>query len=343
VGQVARGIIDMLIEEAPEHRVNRWRKLYPKLLKEFPAAMEADPTTDKKYTQWILARLSDNSVRLPEDTEKVKTALEQFARLSRLPQFQGARNVFELKTYADLVDVIEKNAKAVSKGEEIRIAVREGVDKIYDDGTYEIYMISNPKAAHEFLYPISSVVRPVDGHHWCVKDESYATRYMRDSNPDGKLYCIMKSGKPWMMVSKAGKAADRQDRPSSGADQNELFKLDVPDRIKLYAMQISSLKERSDFIEKMIISSQDASMASEYARHVNHGTPKRFPEFEPFILKDPIAAVGYAMAAVGGRWAEAEPVIMQSQEAIFKYAVDVIKGRWKEAEQLFMTRSKAKK
>jgi len=357
VRAAARGIIDMLIEEAPEHRVNRWKKVYPELVKSFKDAQRADPTVDKKYTEWILARVKDGGIRLPEDVDKVKAALETFATMSRLPSFTGPRNVFELKTYGQLADIIEKNDKTAVSHTAVRkgLVLPPGVDEIFDNGTFQVYQINTSKAAHQFLFPIRAAdsysnagggLKGSAGHHWCVKDESYAKQYMDDSAPDKKLYCVLKSGKPWMMVSKAGKAANRQDDNSPQDDLDQLFKLDIPERIKLYALRIDALRKRSKFVEDMITKSKDGSMAASYVRAVNQGKQVRFPEFEPLILTSPEAATEYAQYAIGGRWTEAEPMILASKDsdALFNYATKVIKGRWPQAEAaLMITHAKKKK
>jgi hypothetical protein len=66
-----------------------------------------------------------------------------------------------------------------------------------------------------------------------------------------------------------------------------------------------------------------------YAYNVIKG---RWPEAEPYIMKDYIWAYCYALDVIGGRWPEAEPYIMKNPTWAYWYAFDIIKGRWTEAE-----------
>jgi len=88
---------------------------------------------------------------------------------------------------------------------------------------------------------------------------------------------------------------------------------------------------------------KNASAAVAYARYVIKG---RWPEAEPYIMKNVVdvsayAAYTYAKDVIKGRWPEAEPIIMKSPEDALAYAKDVIKGRWPEAEPIIMKNPKA--
>jgi hypothetical protein len=45
----------------------------------------------------------------------------------------------------------------------------------------------------------------------------------------------------------------------------------------------------------------------------------RWPEAEPYIMKDPYDAYRYAKDIIGGRWPEAEPYIKRSPDDWWKY------------------------
>lgn len=54
-------------------------------------------------------------------------------------------------------------------------------------------------------------------------------------------------------------------------------------------------------------------------------------------FNDPIAEVyRYARDVIEGRWPEAEPYIMRDRKWAYYYAEDVIEGRWPEAEPFIM-------
>ncbi len=87
---------------------------------------------------------------------------------------------------------------------------------------------------------------------------------------------------------------------------------------------------------------RDPEYGYKYAKNIIKG---RFPEAEPYIMKDSWHASRYAIKILAndpewtsikghenGRWPEAEPYIMKDPEDILSYARDVIGGRWIEAE-----------
>lgn len=79
--------------------------------------------------------------------------------------------------------------------------------------------------------------------------------------------------------------------------------------------------------------STNAEYANQYAKHVIKG---RWPEAEPYIMKDALAARRYAFSIIKGRWPEAELMISKNAEAAGLYAHYVIKDRWPKAEHVIM-------
>jgi hypothetical protein len=57
---------------------------------------------------------------------------------------------------------------------------------------------------------------------------------------------------------------------------------------------------------------------------------------ESIIKKSPRCAFHYALFVIKGRWPEAEPYIMKNRWAATYYAADVIKDRWLEVEPYIM-------
>jgi len=58
----------------------------------------------------------------------------------------------------------------------------------------------------------------------------------------------------------------------------------------------------------------------------------RWPEAEPYIMKDLLWAHYYARDIIKGRWPEAEPYIMKDSKVAYMYAKYVIQRSWPEAE-----------
>jgi hypothetical protein len=71
---------------------------------------------------------------------------------------------------------------------------------------------------------------------------------------------------------------------------------------------------------------------------------ERWPEAEPYIIKDPYWAYVYTYAVINKdhkrenmiRWKEAEPVIMKDAESAGMYAGTILQSRWPEAEPVIM-------
>lgn len=64
---------------------------------------------------------------------------------------------------------------------------------------------------------------------------------------------------------------------------------------------------------------------------------KRWPAAESVIMKDPFSAYNYANTVLKKtRWPEAEQYIMKDPDAAALYAVKILKRRWPEAEPYIM-------
>lgn len=92
-------------------------------------------------------------------------------------------------------------------------------------------------------------------------------------------------------------------------------------------------KKRNPEYERMIkVFPKDAF---EYVKRVLDY--ERWPEAEPYIMRDPTTAVDYAALIIQGRWPEAEMYIKKNPVAAATYAAWCIKGPWPEAEDIIVT------
>ena len=82
-------------------------------------------------------------------------------------------------------------------------------------------------------------------------------------------------------------------------------------------------------LEKLILAKRNLRYAYQYSANIIN---RRWPEAEPYIMKDPKWAYYYAYNLIIGKWIEAEPYIMKSPEYAYYYAFNVSKRRWPEAE-----------
>ena len=65
-----------------------------------------------------------------------------------------------------------------------------------------------------------------------------------------------------------------------------------------------------------------------YALHV---IEDKWPEAEPYMMKDPRWAYYYALHIIKGRWPEAEKYIIKNVQFLYYYASCIIKAQWPEA------------
>jgi len=99
----------------------------------------------------------------------------------------------------------------------------------------------------------------------------------------------------------------------------------IPQWAYHYALNI--LKDRWPEAEPYILKNE--IIIIEYITNV---IKERWPEAELIIMKDPYNAYLYAYRILKRRWPEAEPYIMKDPPIALNYARFVIQGRWPEAE-----------
>jgi len=75
-------------------------------------------------------------------------------------------------------------------------------------------------------------------------------------------------------------------------------------------------------------------VAIKYANELMHG--ERWPELEKIVINDPDLAYRYALFNIDGRWPEAEPTIMKDAESAYYYAYNVLQKRWPAAEKMIL-------
>jgi hypothetical protein len=149
----------------------------------------ADPSGDKgKFLQWITKRVLEGNLTFPEDIEKTKEELAKFDQMTKSTKFVGNRDIFSYATFADLCDVVTKNAKSEDvkikpsdhlfgfKGVEVLSGPSPVRDVIYDNdlkrrvdrgplGVARIVKVTDPEAGNRLFRR--------GGVRWCVKDPSF--------------------------------------------------------------------------------------------------------------------------------------------------------------------------
>ena len=162
----------------------------------------ADPTSEKKYIDWILNLKTKNSVRFPEDANKIKDTLTKFMNLSKKGKWEGSKNINDYKTYGELSQTI-KDQEDVTTMQPIPKEQGgqhyEGMDKIKELGDLSLWRITD----------LETIVHLAKDTEWCVREESYAKEYLKK----GPLYIIIQTvaGKHWSNLAGDYEEPDREE------------------------------------------------------------------------------------------------------------------------------------
>jgi len=159
---------------------------------------KADPTKDEgNYTPWVATQLLNNQISLPDDT-KIVYDLLRFYDINRKKQFFEYKDIYaiDFNTLQLYINKLkeegigrEKSRKEL-KHPEISIENMEGVEEIYNDGTFKILKVTS----------IEAVIESAKGTSWCTKKESYAEEYL----DEGPIYRIYKNNKAYASLSNSG-------------------------------------------------------------------------------------------------------------------------------------------
>ena len=291
---------------------------YPNVNPDFIDQMEqADPAKGKSL-EWMVRRLNNSLIRWPEDRQRLVTALTSFYKIKRSPtllkQYSASPDlnhytIHQLEELSDKIEGVTQRPDSVNLSS-------PGLKKIYDNGVYAVFKILNSETAVEMA----------KGTKWCTSDFQTAKHYIENSG----LYIWFKEGKKFAQSDGESQFMDLQD--ATIVPDIELLKLykglfkNVPTKLP------PEFKKELDF-ETLEIIKDIPDVALEYSCTV---LKRRWPEAEPYIMKDPYVSVSYARDIIKGRWPEAEPYIKYDCSASLLYARDVIKGRWPEAEPLLV-------
>jgi hypothetical protein len=266
-------------------------------------ALDADPTR-RDYVGWILKQMKFTNIILPEDGSRVLEALATLEEAKRV-RYRGVEfDINKYKTIGDLEVVTDRIIDAESGRERAKPRqIKElpaGVTLYAESENYRILEVTDPDAC----------VLLSRGTKWCTRESGTAAEYIKEH---GKLYVIMAlDGDQWVVYSQY---TPDYDQIKDTKNKNMGF--------------YTSDQELIAVMKPDLDAPDAAPRASAYAIKVIEG---RWPEGEPVIAQDPVAAQRYASYALYNRWPEGESVIAQDPELAYKYAKDAIKGRFPEGE-----------
>jgi hypothetical protein len=276
------------------------KKYYPDLppkqaIKQIELLTALDPTRGK-YTEWIVRQYKTNTIRLPEDNDKIKQLLKQFHKNKKQLQNKDINNYTPggLARALDNTSVSKRQVKKAGRaGKAGKAMLPNGAELVLDKSPYQIIKVTDAKA--------SSIL--CSGTKWCTANIDVAKEYIED----GPLYLVYRNGERYALAhADSGQMMDIYDDEFMGQEASILYNL---------------------------LRSVDNSFDRPHIVFEINNNGNRLPDLEPEIVKDVHLAAEYARRVIGGRWPKAEPFIMRVPSAIYSYAKDVIKDRWPEAER----------
>jgi len=257
--------------------------------------VEADPTSNNKYLQWIVNQYIKRSFRI-EDLNRVHNALSEFEKKKRSLEI---KDINQYKSLADLEDAVEDIDQSVSKRQQKQEIKKEGADVVAEgpDG-----VVIKLKTQEDACYYGA-------GTKWCTAAKNY--NQFDEYNEEGPLYVFLgRDGRKFQFHFESGQFMDERDRE---ADLKEALKK-YPTLKRFFEIKVNEIDNPEDayyFVDLFGI---------------------RTPKLESLIAKDSKWAFRYANYVIERRWPEAEPTIAKEPRWAYLYAKDVIKGPWAKAE-----------
>lgn len=280
-----------------------------------------DPTPNGKYVEWIVRRVSEGNIRLPEDNLRVEEAIHDFIALTQKKnireQYQVNPDIHKY-TLHDLEDLGDRLHGREGQRPDSLTEVPPGAKKVYDDGEYAFVKVTDPDVACSLAA----------GTKWCTSDREVAQQYLEN----GPLHVIYKGGQK-IGQTDGMDVMDLRDREIDLTGNVDLFKAlieadlatnEIWDRFQfsfddpadwVRAVESSGLLEY--FMQKPIAAVRYAEARAFIPGY--EGEKRRLKEAEPMIMKDPWAAGSYAQSILRQRWPDAEPYIAQHPQAKAAY------------------------
>jgi hypothetical protein len=284
-------------------------------------ADEIDPTSNSKYTKWIVSRFVDpnGGIRFVEDLSKLTEPMTRYARLTQsgaIPTNSRDINQFKnMNAFLDLMDqYAEKKTGREERQNEEQELIKTGQAVLYKDtGALKIMIPKTEEAAKYYGR----------GTRWCTAGEN--NNMFDYYNKQGPLYDIIfrGTGVKWQFHFETAQFMDEQDmtlEPGLVKSISGLFSEDIwMAAVKNYGYAIGYIKNPSEAVQmaavnnngSVIIYIKNPSEAVQMAAINNNGNAIGH-------IKNPSEAV--QMAAVKG-YGRAIKYIRDPSEAVQLAAV----------------------
>jgi hypothetical protein len=184
--------------------------------------IDADPDPKKKNVGWLLKRISNREIILPEDSHEIHDILTRFVeqkRVGRLPE--PDLNKHTLDSLRDMLDQLGEVESKRQGGLGFDPSKMPGVEVYARGGPYIILRSTNP----------ASLAEIGEGSVWCTrksygKDNSQAPYYLKRY---GAIFTIFKDGKQFVQYTPDYSQIQPARSTAHFRPQKELAKLMAPD------------------------------------------------------------------------------------------------------------------
>jgi len=220
-------LVDTAVMEAREDELAAKFNLDVAKVKELA---NLDPTRNKKYLPWLVARWADQDQGF-SDQNMVKTTLTQFERLLKLPAFTGVKDIQNYGTIEQLIGTVKEHEGLSSKKEKMLA----GAKMVARDGNLTLIKIEGSNNFQTLIYySTHNVLNPPaagrqqggeEGQtNWCTRFPDHAQSHLRQ----GPFYIVLKGGKTYLAIHPTSGQVKNTDQHSfhfNGAQANEIANL----------------------------------------------------------------------------------------------------------------------
>lgn len=189
-----------------------------------------DPTRNQKYLPWLVARWAAQDQGF-SDQELLRTSLQQFERLLKLPAFQGSKDIQQYGNIEQLITTVKESEGLTSKKEKMlagaKVVAKDGpltLIKIEGDNNYQTLIYYS---THNVLNPPAAASQQggEEGQtNWCVRFPEYSQSHLRQ----GPFYIVLKNGMTYLAIHPASgqvKNTDQHRHQFTGGQANEIARL----------------------------------------------------------------------------------------------------------------------
>lgn len=172
-----------------EKKIEFLMEKYKVSQEEVELAIVADPT-ENLYVEWLIRMMRSSRLRLPEQTENIKMALEKFNQTKNSPAFKAEHSPDINRWIPDeLIQLFiqenlhEEQKSETKKEKDIIKDGAPGAKIIFNTPPWKVFQVTDPSLA-SFLGSNTS---------WCTTQRATAKDYLKS----GDLFIVYKNDKPW--------------------------------------------------------------------------------------------------------------------------------------------------